>query len=127
MNDEPEDDDEDRYRPRERRRDDDRRGGRRPRRRPAADEFEATELIIPGGSAYAIISLYAGLIGLCLPIVGLVFAVPALVCGVVAVRRWKKTDTYGGVTSNLRALFGLILSSLAVLLWGTIAIILAFK
>jgi hypothetical protein len=77
-----------------------------------------TELLVPGGSTYAIISLYVGLIGLCLPFVGIVFAVPAFVCGVVAVRRWKKSDSYGGVTSNLRAVLGLIISGLAVLLWG---------
>ncbi|AWM40549.1 hypothetical protein GobsT_09350 [Gemmata obscuriglobus] len=122
MDDESEPDD----RPRRRRRDEDGDGGRRSRR-PPPDDFEPTELLIPGGSPYAIISLYMGLIGLCLPIIGLVFAVPAFICGIVAVRRWKKTNTYGGVTSNIRALLGLIMSGLGVLVWGTIATILAFK
>lgn len=107
--------------PRRRRRDEGRDDARRPRGR-RADDFEATELLVPGGSPFAIISLYVGLIGLCLPFVGLVFAVPAFVCGLVALRQWKKTNTYGGVTGNIRAVLGLILSGVAILLWGSVAV-----
>jgi hypothetical protein len=100
---------------------------RRRRRRPPPDDFDTNELLVPAGSTYAIIALYVGLIGLCLPLVGIVFAVPAFVCGIVAVRRWKKADSYGGVTSNIRAVLGLVISGAAVLLWGTVAVMIALK
>jgi len=42
-------------------------------------------------------------------------ALIALVCGIVPLRRRKKTGTYGAVTSDSRAIVGIVLSSLTLL------------
>jgi ligand-binding sensor protein len=83
---------------------------------PAQAEVEATDFLIPTNvSGWAIVSCYAGLIGFCLPIVGLLFAVPAVICGIVALRKPTRGRSYGAVTSNARAIIGLVLGSLGVL------------
>ena len=100
------------------------RPARRRRPEPAMGE---TDLLVPTNvSPWAIASCYLGLIGFCLPVVGLVFAIPALICGIVAIRRRSKSQTYGGVTSNIRAVIGVVLSSLALvgntvllIIWAT--------
>jgi hypothetical protein len=93
----------------------DRPSRRRPRNR-RRDEFEPTELIVPTGvSAYSIVACYAGLIGMCLPGIGLVFAIPAFICAIIALRKRKQAATYGAVTSDIRAIAGLIMSSIGLL------------
>jgi hypothetical protein len=42
-------------------------------------------------------------------------ALVALVCGIVALRRRRNTGTYGAVTSDIRAIVGIVLSSLTLL------------
>jgi hypothetical protein len=94
---------------------------RRPRRRGEA--VEATDFLIPTNvSGWAIASCYMGLIGFCIPFAGLLFAVPAFICGIVALRKRRKGGSYNAVTSNIRAIIGLVLSSLAILGWGGLLI-----
>lgn len=119
----PRDDDDydDRPRPRRRRRDDDDEDDddyddRPRRRRRRSDDVDPAGFIVPTDvSAWSIISCYAGLIGFCIPFLGVLFAIVALVCGIVALRRRKKASSYGAVTSDVRAVIGVILSSLTLL------------
>jgi hypothetical protein len=103
----------------ERERDDD--WDEKPRRRPRRDEsgIQPTDFIIPTNvSGWSIAACYFGLIGLCLPLVGLVFAIPAFICGIIALRSRRKRQNYGAVTSDIRAILGLAMSGLAILLYG---------
>jgi hypothetical protein len=95
--------------------DDDQGPPRRPRRK--SSDVEAVDLIVPTNvSVWSILSCYMGLIGFCLPVVGLVFAIPAVVFGIMGLRRRKKTGTYGAVTSDIRAIIGLVLGGLGTLI-----------
>jgi hypothetical protein len=119
-------DDRPRHRPR---RDDASEGDGHPRRRPSGGEFEATELIVPTGvSAYSIIACYAGLVGMCLPILGAPFALTAFVCAIVALRKRKSGSpaSYGKVTSDIRAIVGLVFSTIGLLINGGFLLILLF-
>jgi hypothetical protein len=110
-------DDEDRRR-RLRRRDPDADAPEERRRRPPRreQEFEATEILIPTGvSGYSIAACYIGLVSCFLPVIGLVFALVAVVCGAIALRRRKKTGTYGAVTGDIRAVVGIVLGSVTLL------------
>ena len=106
------DDDDELVRPPRRRDEDD-----QPRRR-REPEFEATDILIPTNvSGYSIAACYLGLIS-CLPLVGLVTGIIAIVCGIVALRRRKKSkapDSYGAVTGDIRAILGIVLGSLGTL------------
>jgi hypothetical protein len=85
--------------------------------------IKATEFLVPTGvSRWSIASCYFGFIGLCLPFLGLVFAIPAFVCGVIALRKRRKSVSYGAVTSDIRAILGLVFSSLAILAYGGLII-----
>lgn len=96
----------------------------RPRRSVRRDQDDPTTLIVPTNvSGWAIASCYMGLIGFCIPLFGLVFAVPALICGIIALRKPARGGTYGAVTSNIRAVIGVVLSSLAILLYGGFLIV----
>lgn len=109
------DDDEDRPRRRPPEYDDDyedrpRRGRRRP------DEIEATDFLIPTNvSAASMAACYLGLFSCFLPFLGFLMAIIALPCGIVALRRRKKAQSYGAVTGDIRAVVGIICSSLTIL------------
>ena len=110
--------------------DDDHGRSRSPRRSPS--DVEAVDFIVPTNvSVWSILACYMGLIGFCLPIVGLVFAIPAVIFGIMGLRRRKKTGSYGAVTSDIRAIIGLVLGSLGTLIGLTLLIIMiatgAFK
>jgi hypothetical protein len=84
-----------------------------------------TDFLVPTGvSRWAIASCYFGLIGLCVPCLGLVLAIPAFVCGVVAIRQRRNDASYGSVTSNVRAIIGLVASGLAIILYGLAPLVL---
>ena len=88
----------------------------RPPRRQAED---GTQFIIPTNvSPWAIGACYAGLVGFCLPFIGLIFAIPAVLMAIIALRKAKTGTSYGAVTSNVRAWIGLVLGGLAVVGWG---------
>jgi hypothetical protein len=92
----------------------DRRPGRKLRVKRSAD-VEAVDFIIPTNvSAWSILACYLGLIGFCLPFVGIIFALPAVICGIVALRRRRKATSYGAITSDIRAIIGLVLGSLGI-------------
>jgi hypothetical protein len=95
-----------------------------PRRARHESAVQPTDFLIPTNvSGWSILSCYLGLIGFCLPFIGLVFAIPAFVFGIVALLNRSRSRTYGAVTSDVRAVIGLILSSLAILGWGSLLIV----
>ena len=90
---------------------------------PPRPGVEATDFLVPTNvSGWALVSCYAGLVGFCLPLAGLLFAVPAVVCGIVALRKGSRGRSYGAVTSNARAIIGLVLGSLGTVGWGGLLI-----
>lgn len=118
-------DDEDRPR-RPRRRHPDDEDDDRPRRRPKEPEFEATDILIPTGvSAYSMAACYFGLFSRFIPVVGLLMALIALPCGIVALRRRKKKTSYGSVTGDIRAVIGIVCSSLTLLGYLIFAVLIA--
>jgi hypothetical protein len=95
---------------------DDEDGDNRPRRRRRPSGVEASEFIIPTGvSGFSIAACYFGLVSCFLPFIGVVLALIALPCGIIALFRKKRTDSYGSVTSDVRAIIGVCLSSLTLL------------
>src|SRR5262245_13392266 len=116
--------DDDEERPRRRRADYDDRA-RRPRR-PPQPPGDATEYLVPTRvSGYSIAACYLGLLG-CVPVVGLVFAIIALVCGITALRRRKNMrapGSYGAVTSDMRAIIGIVLGGFSLLFNVPLAIL----
>src|SRR5262245_6844894 len=112
------DDEREEGRPRRRRQEaddyDDRPRRRRRRREP---EMGATDFLIPTNvSGFSIASCYFGLVGCFLPFIGLVLGAIALPCGIIALRRRKRNPgSYGAVTGDMRAIIGIIFSSLALL------------
>ena len=89
----------------------------RPRRRHRPSEVEASDFLIPTNvSGYSIAACYFGLISCFLPIIGFIFALIAVVSGIVALRRRKKRrNSYGAITSDIRAMIGLVLGGLTLL------------
>lgn len=86
------------------------------RRRRREESMDGAALIVPTNvSALAIISCYTGLIGFCLPLIGLPFAILAVICGVVDLRRTRTGKGYGAVTSSIRTYFGITMGILSVL------------
>jgi predicted branched-subunit amino acid permease len=114
------DDEDDRPRRRRDDDDDDDVDVRRIRRSSSDDE---TQFIVPTNvSAWSLVACYAGFIGMCLPLAGLAFAIPAFICGIIALRKRKKATSYGAITSDIRAVLGLVFSSIALLLWGGVLV-----
>jgi hypothetical protein len=101
----------------------------RPLPRKRSGDVEAVDFLVPTNvSAWSILSCYLGLIGFCLPFVGMVFAIPAVIFGIIALRQRKKRKqpgTYGAVTSDIRAIVGLVLGGLAIVGYGTLIVLLA--
>ncbi len=96
---------------------------RRPRR---GKSVEATDFLVPTDvSGWAIASCYMGLIGFCLPVFGLLFAIPAVIFGYVALKKQKRAQSYGEVTSNARAVIGIVLGSLGILISLFVLILMA--
>lgn len=89
----------------------------RPRRTYAKDPgADAAQFLVPlNVSGWAIASCYMGLLGMCIPIVGLILTIPALIFGIIALRRQKRAATYGAVTGNVRAILGIVFSVLGIL------------
>jgi hypothetical protein len=122
----PDDEDDDRPRRRRRRDDDydddyeDDDYDDRPRRR-RADDVDPVGFIVPTDvSVWSILACYLGLIGCVLHPLALV----AIVLGIVALRKRKKATSYGRVTSDIRAVIGIVLGSitvLAYLIFGVLA------
>jgi hypothetical protein len=102
-----------------------------PMPRRSSSDVEAVDFIVPTNvSAWSILACYLGLIGFCLPIVGLVFAIPAVIFGIIALRertKRKKSGTYGAVTSDIRAIIGLVLGGLATVGYGTLLVLLVTR
>src|SRR5262249_3894609 len=96
--------------------------GKRPIK-PSAD-IGPVDFIVPTNvSGASILSCYMGLVGFCLPVCGLVFAIPAVILGIIALRRRRKAASYGAVTSDIRAIIGLVLGGLGTL-YGLVLLVL---
>jgi hypothetical protein len=93
-------------------------------RRDGPPDDGPVQFIVPVNvSGWSLAACYAGLIGLCIPVVGLVFAIPALIFGIIAVKKMKAgANSYGAISGNIRAVLGLIFSILAILLWGGVLV-----
>jgi hypothetical protein len=89
----------------------------RPRRRRREPEVQATDFLIPTNvSAWSIGACYFGLFSCFLPIIGFLMASVALIFGIIALRQRKKGGTsYGSVTGDVRAIIGVVCSSLTLL------------
>jgi hypothetical protein len=86
---------------------------------------DGTEFLIPTNvSVWSMAACYIGLLS-CVPFIGILFGVIGLTCGIIALaRRRKKASqgTYGAVTSDIRAILGIIFSVLGLGLWGLVTI-----
>jgi hypothetical protein len=92
------------------------------------DVVGPTDFLIPTNvSPWAIGSCYLGLLGLILPFIGLILAVPAFIFGILALSKRNKRTTYGSVTGMIRAVIGLICSGLAILIWGGLLLSMALS
>ena len=50
-----------------------------------------------------------------MPIVGPVFAIPGLICGIVVMKQRSRNGSYSAVSSNVHAIIGLVVISLGIL------------
>ena len=123
MADSDDDDEDERPRRRRRRRDDDdyddeddERPRRRRRRREDSFADHPENLIVPlDVSGWSVAAFFCGIIG-CFPILGVPVAIAALVLGIIALKRRKKGSCYGKITGDMRAVIGLILATMSLLL-----------
>lgn len=96
--------------------------------RQDADAVDAVDFLVPTKvSPAALLSCYMGLVGLLLPVLGFFFALPAVVLGAIALAKWRTGGTYGSVTSNIRAIIGVVLGGLGTLIWGAVWIMILMK
>src|SRR5437667_11527071 len=80
------------------------------------EDIGAVDFLVPTNvSGASILACYLGLIGFCLPLLGLLFAIPAVIFGIIALRRRRQAISYGAVTSDVRAIIGLVLGGLGTL------------
>jgi hypothetical protein len=85
------------------------------------------DLIVPiNVNIWSLLAAYLGLVGFCLPFVGIPFAVLGVLFAVLAMRSKKGPGgtSYGKVTGDIRAWAGLILGVLGLLIWGGIGSVL---
>lgn len=144
MSDEQEPESEDGVEKRPRRHDDQedrprRRDGRddRPRRRDERDDYDerprrrhepeigATDFLIPTDvSVYSMAACYLGLFSCFIPLLGLLMALVGLLCGIKALRqRKKRAATYGAVTGDIRAILGVICSTITLLAYLVVGVL----
>jgi hypothetical protein len=99
----------------------------RSRRRDSGGGMEATDLLIPTNvSGWSMASCYMGLIGFFIPCAGLLFTIPGLIFGFIAIRKRRRgAHSYGAVTSDIRAIVGIIFCSLSILIHVGFGIFLA--
>lgn len=93
-----------------------------------ADQVEVVDFLVPRKvSGWSLAACYFGLVGLLLPVIGLFFAAPALIFAIVALLRKRQGVTYGSVTSDIRAILGLIFGGLGTLIWGVVWVMMMRK
>lgn len=76
---------------------------------PQGSPDPALQAILPVNvSPWALAAFFSGLAG-CIPLIGIPFAVAAIVCGILGIiRRPQGEASYGSTTSNIRAILGII-------------------
>ena len=68
------------------------------------------------------LACYVGLMGCLLPVVGFFLGVLATGFAVIALLRRRQGVTYHSVTSDMRAVFGLVFGISAMLVWGYVLV-----
>ena len=82
--------------------------------KPGSNKGDATGGVIPYKNIPALLGYYMGLISL-FPILGILFAIPAFVLGIVGLR---ERATNPAVKGSVHAWIGVIMGGLCTLLWG---------
>ncbi|MFO0865106.1 MAG: hypothetical protein U0744_10725 [Gemmataceae bacterium] len=92
---------------------------RGPRRRDDSGGDSSLQALIPVNvSPWAVAAFFTGLIG-CIPLLGMPFALAAIICGILGlVKRPANASTYGGATSNVRAVLGIVFGTLGLIVSG---------
>ena len=99
---------------------------RRSHREEPEQAVEATDFIVPTNvNPWALLSAYMGLIGFCVPIIGIPFAMLAILFAILGLRAQpsKGGTTYGKVTGNIRAWIGLVLGIFGLVGWSLFFVI----
>lgn len=83
-----------------------------------ADDIGVADFLVPRKvSGFSVAAFFFGLIGL-FPLIGFFFAVPGLIFAIIALLRKRQGVTYGSVTSDIRAVLGLIMAGIGTVVWG---------
>jgi hypothetical protein len=92
-------------------------------RRDGPPAEDATQFLIPTNvSGWAMFACYGGLVGMCVPIAGLALTIPALIAGIIALKRRSKTGSYGAITGNIRAVLGIVFATIGTIVWGLLSV-----
>ncbi len=83
-------------------------------------EGDATGGLIPYKNPFALIAYYLGIVGM-FPCIGLVFAVPALVLGIMGLQARAKNPAIKG---SVHAWIGIVLGGIFTLIWGACVVML---
>ena len=86
---------------------------------PAKPQGDATGGVIPYKNVPALLAYYLGLASL-LPCIGIFFAVPALVLGIIGLRKRAQNPAVKG---SVHAWIGIVLGGLMTLLWGGLTVL----
>jgi hypothetical protein len=86
---------------------------------PASTEGDATGGVIPYKNPAALIAYYLGLFSL-FPFLGLLLAIPALILGIIGLRKRKQNSAIKG---SVHAWIGIVMGGLFTLIWGALIIL----
>lgn len=86
---------------------------------PPGSGGDATGGLIPYKNVPALISYYLGIASL-LPCIGLVFAIPALILGIIGLKKRKANPEVKG---SVHAWIGIVLGGVFMLVWGALVIV----
>jgi hypothetical protein len=81
---------------------------------PNDPQGDSTGGVIPYKNAPALIAYYLGIFSL-IPCLGLVFAIPALILGIIGLQKRKQNPAVKG---SAHAWIGIVLGAICTLLWG---------
>lgn len=90
---------------------------------PAAPQSDATGGVIPYKNPLALTAYYLGIFGI-IPFVGLVLAIPAIVLGVLGLKKQKENPIVKGVA---HAWIGIVLGAISLIYHGVIALLIVMN
>lgn len=80
---------------------------------------DATDFLLPRNvSTWSMLACYIGLVSCIMPLIGAFTGLLAIVFAGIALAKRRKGTNYGAVTSDLRAVFGLIFGIGSIVLWA---------